>query len=79
MKWIGYIETERSRHTNLNATKGMVLCHDLLNYTEEETATELAPQGVMACWKLTVRRERQKFPSAHTSRPLTRQHCQRKF
>ena len=56
-----------SPHDTLNTTKETVVCFDLLNCTEEEITTELAPQGVLACQRLTVRREGQTLPLAPMS------------
>ena len=57
LKEIGEVEIEVSPHATLNTTNRVVVCHDLLNCTEEEFATEVAPLGVIACQRLTVRRE----------------------
>ena len=43
-KKIGDIDVETSSH-NSKYHKRVVVCHDLLNCTEEEIARELAPQG----------------------------------
>lgn len=64
MEKFGDVEVEVSPHATLNTTKGVVVCRDLLNCTEEEIATELASQGVIACRRLTVRRDGQTLPSA---------------
>ena len=63
LKKISEKEVEMSLHATVNTTKGVVLCRDLLNSTEEEIATELAPQRLIASERLTVRREGQTLPS----------------
>ena len=49
---VGDIDVEFIPHTTLNTTSGVLVCTDLLNLTEEEIATELAPQGDIACRRL---------------------------
>ena len=43
LQTIGEIEVEVSPHAPLNTTKGVVVCRDLLNCTEEDITIELAP------------------------------------
>ena len=50
--------------TTLNTTKGVVVCVDLLNCPEEELATQLVLQVVIACRRLTARRDGQTLQSA---------------
>ena len=54
---IGDIEVEVVSNTTLNTTKRVLVRRELLNAAEEEIATELAPQGVIACRRLTVQRD----------------------
>ena len=50
-------------------TKPVSYTHlDVYKRQGEGIATELAPQGVIACRRLTVRRDRQTLPSASTGR-----------
>lgn len=64
LKKIGTIDVEVNAHGTLNTCKGVVVCSDLLNCSEEEIARELASQGVIACRRLTMRRDGQIIPSA---------------
>lgn len=48
-KKISDIDVDVSPNSTLNTTKGVVVCWDLLNYTEDEIASKLALQGIIAC------------------------------
>ena len=78
-KEINEIAVEVSPYSTLNTTNGVVVCRILLNCTEKEIVTELAPQGVTACQGLTICREEQTLPSTSQSWCITRQPCQRKY
>lgn len=73
LKKIGTIDVEVSAHGTLNTCKGVVVCSDLLNCSEEEIVQELASQGVIACRRLTMRRDGHIIPSA--SHVLTFKRC----
>ena len=47
LKKIGELEIAESSHAALNTTEEVVVCRNLLNSTEEETATQLALQGAI--------------------------------
>ena len=53
---VGDIEVEVVLHTTLNTSKRVVVFRLLQTRSEEEIATELASQGLIACRRLTVQR-----------------------
>lgn len=71
------LDIEVASHSTLNTSKGVVVCRDILNCTEEEIVDGLQEQGIVVCCHSNTRCNRVVVPSASQVLTLVKRSVQR--